>query len=578
MPGERVATDVVGDELVAVYVRGVRRLERLIAAGLRRGLDADRVGAGDQVRGDATQAYRERQLRIARATIAELERAGPPLARGVTARAYRASLFALDELVVKLTPDARGAIRPAFGGVHQGAVNVLAGNLERSLARATATIRESVDTVFARAAALEGPLPAGGILGTGFVGRRRDDVWRRLALEELGAGQVTLETRRQISANLVRRLQAEGVTDGLTGFVDRAGRRHRLDEYAEMVVRTTTREATSRATDNRMAEHGLDLVAISSHPHRADVCSPYDGQTFSRPGTIDDRYPELDFYPPFHPRCRHVAMPADVNFEDYERELGIAAEREAAGETGPATTTPAPPAPPTEALATPGDVEEGLSIAPLARKVVDPALNAIRKVHKWPAELVGRKLSVRSNPINGHPNAKGAYRYAEFVEGGKKKSVPQDLTINPALGDAGTVLHELGHYVDHMSGPRPGVMSSAAKEPELDEWRQAVENTRTVKAIRRALDSGELEVFDADGNLVTAPLSAQGKRVMKYLLQPEELWARSYNQWVALRAGDLSGLVDWDNNVGLLETQWGAADFAPIAAALDKLFKARGLM
>lgn len=318
---ERVVTDVVGDDLVKTYLAAARRLESLVAAGLRRGLDPDRVGAGEQVRGDATQAYRDRQLRAVRALLAELQGVHER-APGIVADAYRSTLLAIDELVTEA-----GNARPRFGGVHQGAVEVLAGNLERSLRAVAEQTRQSVETVFARAAALEGALPAEGIGRTGFIGRRVDDPWRRLALRELAAGQATLETRRQVTARLARRLIDEGVTDALTGFVDRAGKRWALDTYAEMAVRTTTREATSRATVNRLVEHGLGAITISSHPHREDVCTPYDGKTFAIPGTDEatrGRFPVIDNLPPFHGRCRHVTTPAGVDFDDFERELADA--------------------------------------------------------------------------------------------------------------------------------------------------------------------------------------------------------------------------------------------------------------
>jgi hypothetical protein len=331
MPGERVATDVVGDDLVATYNRAITRLTAQVDAGLRRGLDPARVGSGAQQVGDATLAYRERQRRAAQAIVAELRTTGSRAAPVIAARAYTSTLRAVD----RVTVGDIGGLQGRFAGVHQRAAAVLAGNLTRSLEAAATTAGENVDLVFDRAAALEGPLEPGGPLSQ-FVGRRVDDPWRRLALEELGTGQITGETRRQITERYRERLIREGVTDAATGFVDARGARWDLGTYTEMVTRTTTREATSRGTVNRLHEHGLAIVTISSHPHAADECTPYDGHTFRLPGSTDERYPELDHLPPFHPRCRHVVTPGGVSFEDFERELGIAAEEASAP----------PPAPP----------------------------------------------------------------------------------------------------------------------------------------------------------------------------------------------------------------------------------------
>jgi hypothetical protein len=319
----RVPTDVVGDDLVATYHRGIRRLEEHIELALRRGLDPSRAYTPAARRGDASVAYRARQLAQARAILDELERAGAAGAGHVTRRAYTAGLVAVGRTLSDAT-----AVAGQFGGIHQRAAAILAGNLERSLTRAAATARDNLETVFDRAAELDGPLPLAGGPTRRFIGRRVDDPWRRVSLEELGAGMVSLDTRKQISRGLIRRLLDEGIADALTGFIDAGGRRWSLDTYAEMVVRTTTREATSRATVNRLGEHGLNLIAISSHPHQADVCTPYDGRTFST-FEPDDRYPVIDRLPPFHPRCRHVVGPADTNLDDYEAELERAAAEQA---------------------------------------------------------------------------------------------------------------------------------------------------------------------------------------------------------------------------------------------------------
>lgn len=331
---ERVPTDVAGDDLVRTYARGIARLERLVRAALTRGLDPRRVGTPEQQRGDATAAYRARQLQQARLILAELDAAAAQHGRAATARAYAANLVAIDRVLDRRNL-ARTGLAGRFGGVHQAQVEALAANLEQSLRAAARQAGENVEAVFARANTLEGALTPGRspLGGFPFIGRRVDDPWRRVALETIGAGTVALDTRRQISAQLARQLIEEGITDALTGFVDRAGRRWNLATYAETVVRTTTREASSRATVARLAEHGQELAAVTSHPHKADECSPYDGKTFALPGTDAaraGRYPVLEVMPPFHPRCRHVLAPAAASFDEYLDALEVAVAEQAA--------------------------------------------------------------------------------------------------------------------------------------------------------------------------------------------------------------------------------------------------------
>lgn len=364
---ERHAIDAVTGDLLRTYRNASRRLELIVGAGLRRGLDPARVGTLEQLRGDATQAYRARQLAAARRIAGELERMAPRVAPVVVRRAYASTLFAVDRVTL-----GRGATALAtrFGGVHQRQVNALAANMSASLEAAARNIGTNVERVFGRAELLAGGVPPHGFP---FVGRRVNDPWRKVALDTLAEGIVGLETRREISAALYRNLIDDGVTDALTGFVDRAGRRIPLEHYASMVARTTTREAASQATAGRLRETGLDLVTVSSHDHPPDECDDYDGATFSLSGD-DDRYDELPEYPPFHPNCVHSIGPASVNLDDFERELE-------------------------QAVADGVDVEDLDNVAPAPQ--VSPPDELPDGVPPIPAEAAGRPLNSVADPSIG---------------------------------------------------------------------------------------------------------------------------------------------------------------------------------
>jgi proteasome lid subunit RPN8/RPN11 len=95
--------------------------------------------------------------------------------------------------------------------------------------------------------------------------------------------------------------------EGELAFVDRAGRVWNMATYAELVLRTSVMEAHTLGMLAQAAQAGHDLVTVSSHPHPEDVCSEFDGQTFSISGT-SDTYPPLTEAPPFHPNCLHVLV------------------------------------------------------------------------------------------------------------------------------------------------------------------------------------------------------------------------------------------------------------------------------
>lgn len=261
--------------LIVVYAQAAKRLRVQIRAALSNGA----VG---------TAAYRAEQLKIVQRQLQQLGKSTKPLILPVVFEPYVRGGQIVD---VGLGRTAAGF---AFTGPHPLAAQALAENLSLRLGRARDTI-----------------------------GRRVDDVFRRVGLEEVATGVVSGSARREVSAALQARLIREGVTDSLTGFVDARGARWQLDVYSEMVARTTTREAMSAGTRNRMAELALDLVTISSHADPCDLCASYDGNTYSINGSTDG-YDVLDQWPPFHPNCIHVATPASANLDAIEAELGLA--------------------------------------------------------------------------------------------------------------------------------------------------------------------------------------------------------------------------------------------------------------
>lgn len=127
-------------------------------------------------------------------------------------------------------------------------------------------------------------------------------------------------TWRDMKKKVVQKL----LDQGQTAFKDKLGRKWRLDSYAEMVARTTAREAASVATLNTCQEFGLDLVRITTHYPTCEKCAAVQGKTFSISGR-DKRYPKLtdESRPPLHPNCRHVLAPyvreLDDNAEETER-------------------------------------------------------------------------------------------------------------------------------------------------------------------------------------------------------------------------------------------------------------------
>jgi len=139
------------------------------------------------------------------------------------------------------------------------------------------------------------------------IGRRVDDLFRRVGIEEVARGIVEGRARIDVSRQIKERLLAEG----RPAFVDRLGRAWDLDRYAEMVARTTTREALTQGTVNRLREHGITLAQVSAH-NAQDFCIYYENAVVNIGDEAHPMYPPISAInggPPFHPNCVHALTP-----------------------------------------------------------------------------------------------------------------------------------------------------------------------------------------------------------------------------------------------------------------------------
>jgi hypothetical protein len=164
----------------------------------------------------------------------------------------------------------------AFNAVHQQAVKVLAENAYGRF--------EIVDQV---------------------IGRRVNDVYRSIALENVTGQVVGYQTWQQTA----KRIRADMADRGITGFVDAAGRRWNMETYAEMIARTTPRQAMIEGTKNRLLEHDHDLAEIIGGigENTCDHCREWNGRIVSLTGKTSG-YPTLDEARDagvFHPQCSH---------------------------------------------------------------------------------------------------------------------------------------------------------------------------------------------------------------------------------------------------------------------------------
>jgi len=134
--------------------------------------------------------------------------------------------------------------------------------------------------------------------------------------DEVLGGKVT---RLQAAQHVLDRLTSNGVG----GFVDKAGRNWALTSYVEMAVRTASGQAAVQGHVDSLAAAGLDLVIVSDAPRECPLCRPYEGQILSLSGqvgdvvtksVVDDKSVRVHVFATLaqaraaglqHPNCRH---------------------------------------------------------------------------------------------------------------------------------------------------------------------------------------------------------------------------------------------------------------------------------
>lgn len=172
----------------------------------------------------------------------------------------------------------------------------------------TALMGEITDAAMTAMATLQGAL----------IGRVEPDIYRRVGLEQVAAQAATGRGVNRAVPAFVEALRREGVT----AFVDKAGRRWSLHTYCTMVSRTTRRQAQVLSVLER--NPGQDLYKITSHGTTCALCAPYEGRVYSKSGTDPDFPPLADAFGRIdpagpdtlantwlniHPGCLHALIP-----------------------------------------------------------------------------------------------------------------------------------------------------------------------------------------------------------------------------------------------------------------------------
>lgn len=273
------------------------------------------------------------------------------------------------------------------------------------------------------------------------------------------------------------------------------------------------------------------------------------------------RAPMTIVVPPAHVNCRCYLVP--VVFEAMSDEERVAGEfGRLPPPVGVSPVTPRVTRPPAPAGR---PVSAGLHVPRTSknRPMYERMLQTIDRVH-GDGNLPGLTIFTRRLK----PGRFGAYLAGDkpYIEITSDPLIPKgDLSL--------TLVHEIGHYLDHKG------INSLSRMATRDEmvtqvWREAVGNSRAVRTLIDQYVNGYRYGVEID-DFVIYP----SRGYLDYLLMPEEMWARSYAQYIAVRSRDpdlLTALAAERNDPLYRAKQWDDDDFEPIAKAFDTLFEGLG--
>jgi len=140
--------------------------------------------------------------------------------------------------------------------------------------------------------------------------------------------------------------------------------------------------------------------------------------------------------------------------------------------------------------------------------------------------------------------------------------VATDIAVTPkGPWPALTAVHEVGHFLDLSAIGDVGQFATVSGFAPMRDVLRAAEGTNSIKGLRALLPS----------------LHGEQAEFVQYLLSPKEIWARAYAQYIAQRSGNIMLATDLAKALASNELrQWTTADFAPVATAIDNMFKKLG--
>lgn len=157
-----------------------------------------------------------------------------------------------------------------------------------------------------------GQLPALGLMTNQLTGqlnamrqqilRVANDEYRKAITAGLEQKMLGTMTQRQAVQQALDKFAAKGIT----GFIDKAGRKWTMEAYADMATRTGTMHAAVQGHLETLKQNGFDLVIVDEDGEPCPDCVDWEGMILAL--TPNDVYPTVEDAMSgglFHPGCKH---------------------------------------------------------------------------------------------------------------------------------------------------------------------------------------------------------------------------------------------------------------------------------
>lgn len=112
--------------------------------------------------------------------------------------------------------------------------------------------------------------------------RSVDDIYRRVIADVTRSDLLGTMTRRDAAERALTRFARAGVT----GFIDKAGKRWELTSYVEMASRAAVMNASIEGHTQQLRDSGHDLIIVSDVPQECEKCRRFEGCVLSLGGAV----------------------------------------------------------------------------------------------------------------------------------------------------------------------------------------------------------------------------------------------------------------------------------------------------